>query len=353
MKTTHKSQCSLLKIGKVSFTIIGTIIGAGFASGKEVATFLGVYGNFTYIASLIFCGLFCVGTIYFSNMDKSLISPALNTAINISIFTSEFISIIAMMAGLNAIFDMLFTSQIPYHISLVLIFLIIITGFNGLTSTNLILVPILIISIIIFGVIGATTSPNYKLITTNCSPIFTITSLPLYIGMNLFSIFPIAIEFSSYQTKKERTISAIISSVLLYLLVLSFCFTILNANYDVCMSELPLIIFIIDVAPTFILLTIITLAIAIITTIISDGFVVHTLLKKKIKKGTNILLLFIFIVAYFISKLGFSNIVEKFYPITGFIGAVLTLILVIKGITTKFNQPKTFLKKRLLKSPFN
>ena len=81
--------------------------------------------------------------------------------------------------------------------------------------------------------------------------------------------------------------------------------------------------------------------------------VIYMEVKKKIKKGTNILLLFIFIVAYFISKLGFSNIVEKFYPITGFIGAVLTLILVIKGITTKFNQPKTFLKKRLLKSPFN
>ena len=340
MVKSKKISTSFLTILKVSFTIVGTIIGAGFASGKEVATFLGVYGNLTYLACFIFGLAFCLGTIYFSSMDKSILSPFLKTGINICIFISEFISIIAMLAGLQSIFDMIFTNNIPYYISLVLIFLIIILGFNGLTSTNLILVPILVISLITFGIIGIKTAPTYSLSTTKCVPIFFTTSLPLYIGMNLFSVYPIAIEFSSYQTKRESIFSSIIASALLTTLLFCFCFTILNISSSCVNCELPLIIYILDTAPQFVTLSIITLAVAIITTIVSDGFVVHSLIKKKIKKHDNIALLIIFVIAFLISRLGFSNIVEKFYPITGLIGTMFTIILIGKGIYLKLKPRK-------------
>lgn len=340
MVKTKKISSSILTVLKVSFTTVGTIIGAGFASGKEVSTFLGVYGNIAYLACFLFGLAFCLGTIYFSSMDKTILSPFLKTALNICIFFSEFTSIIAMLAGLQSIFDMIFTNNIPYYISLVLIFLIIILGFNGLTSTNLILVPILVVSLIIFGIIGIKTAPTFSLVTTKCVPIFFTTSLPLYIGMSLFNVYPIAVEFSSYQTKKESIFSCIIASTLLTTLLFCFCFTILNISSSCVNCELPLIIYILDTAPQFITLSIITLAVAIITTIISDGFVVHSLIKKKVKKHDNIALLIIFIIAFLISRLGFSNIVENFYPIIGLIGTMFTLILIGRGIYLKLKFRK-------------
>lgn len=347
MKKTANFPHSFVTILKISFTIVGTIIGAGFASGKEASTFLGVYGNFTYIACIIFGFCFCIGTIYFSNLSYKLISPLLHKCINVCILISEFISIVAMMAGLRAIFDMLFINATPYYISLILIFLIIISGLNGLTTTNLILVPIIVISIAIFGFLGYKTAPNLNLTTTNCEPIFRTLSLPLYIGMNLFSVLPIALEFSNKQSKKEKIWTAIISSSLLTALLLCFCFTILNVNNSTINSELPLIIFILDFAPNFILLAIVTLAIAIITTIVSDGFVVHSLIKSKVKKCDNLILLAVFIVAFLISRLGFSNIVEKLYPITGIIGTALTITLIVLGIANNSH------KKAPLKTKFN
>lgn len=333
MKKSSKFIQSFSNISKISFTIVGTIIGAGFASGKEASTFLGVYGNFSYIACIIFGILFCVGTIYFSCLSPDRIPPILSKCINVSIFISEFISIVAMMAGLRAIFDMLFISSTPYYISLILIFLIIVSGLNGLTTTNLILVPIIVLSIAIFGILGIITAPNLNLTTTSYDPLFQSLSLPLYIGMNLFSVLPIALEFSNKQTKKEKIWTAIISSTLLSSLLLCFCFTILNINNDSINSELPLIIFILDFAPNLVLLAIITLAIAIVTTIVSDGFVVHSLIKTKIKKFDNLVLLIVFVTAFLISRLGFSNIVEKLYPITGIIGTALTLTLLVLGIS--------------------
>lgn len=340
MTATKKTSLSVLKVLKVSFTIVGTIIGAGFASGKEVSTFLGVYGNRTYLMCLIFGVSFCLGTIYFSSLNKNSLSPFIKKGINVCIFLSEFISIIAMMAGLRSIFDMIFVNNTPYYISLVLIFLIIITGFNGLTSTNLLLVPILIVSLVLFGIIGIKTAPNYQLITTTCVPIFSIMSLPLYIGMNLFSVYPIALEFSTYQTKKEKIASSIIASILLTTLLFCFCFTILNASSSCVNSELPLIIFILDTVPQFVVLSIVSLAVAIVTTIISDGFVIHSLIKAKLKKADSFVLLLLFVVAFLISRLGFSNIVEKFYPITGIIGTLFTILLIIRGLRNKFTQTK-------------
>lgn len=345
MKKSSKFIQSFSTVSKISFTIVGTIIGAGFASGKEASTFLGVYGNFSYLACIIFGVLFCIGTIYFSCLSQSKIPPILSKSINICIFISEFISIVAMMAGLRAIFDMLFISTTPYYISLVLIFLIIVSGLNGLTTTNLILVPIIVLSIAIFGFLGIKTAPNLNLTTTTCDPLFKTLSLPLYIGMNLFSVLPIALEFSNKQTKKEKVWTSIISSTLLTALLLCFCFTILNINNDSIGSELPIIIFILDFAPNFVLLAIITLAVAIITTIVSDGFVVHSLIKSKVKKFDNLLLLIIFVTAFLISRLGFSNIVEKLYPITGIIGTTLTIILLILGINKFATRPTKKLKK--------
>lgn len=336
--TTTKVSFSLLTVLKVSFTIVGTLIGAGFASGKEITTFFGCYGNMGYIFIVLFCIVFAFGIIYFSSLKKESIPKPLQKAINIAICISEIISITAMMAGLSSILSMLFINNIPFYLSLILIFLIIICGVKGLTTTNLILIPILFISIVIFGVIGATSVSSFKLTTTSSSGIFKLMSFPLYIGLNLFSIFPIALEFGRVQTRKERLFSAILSSAIILVLMFCFCTTILNVDSQSALSELPLVIYILTKAPNLTLIVVSTLAIAIITTIISDGFVVRGMLLCKGETFANIVFAIIFVCAYFLSNFGFAQIVETFYPINGLLG--LLLLIAIVYINSKNNKHK-------------
>ena len=55
---------------KVSFVIIGTIIGAGFASGQEIYTFFNVYGLKGLIGIFISCSL--IGLVIYKTLEISM-----------------------------------------------------------------------------------------------------------------------------------------------------------------------------------------------------------------------------------------------------------------------------------------
>ena len=340
MKAVEDSNNSvnILTIAKVSFTMVGTLIGAGFASGKEITTFFGCYGSLSYLIIAIFCVCFAIGIVYLSCIDPNIIPPILKNLMSIAVFISEVISITAMMAGLSSILSLIFFNDIPLYLFLFLIFMIIITGMKGLTTTNLILVPILFVAIIVFGIIGVTSIDTFSLAVINSSSIFKFMSLPLYIGLNLFSIFPIAMEFSKFQNKKEKIISSISATSIIFVLMLCFCFTILNKNSTSITSELPLVIYILNVAPNLIIVVVMTLAIAITTTIISDGFVLRGIISKWSKRFANIIFTIIFIVAFLISNFGFSEIVENLYPINGLLGLILITLVIVHSIKQN-NKP--------------
>ena len=62
-------QCNrsfLFRIGKAVSVIIGTIIGAGFASGKEIYIFFGQYGKFGIIGAIVSATL--TGVIIYSTI---------------------------------------------------------------------------------------------------------------------------------------------------------------------------------------------------------------------------------------------------------------------------------------------
>ncbi|MBP3629988.1 MAG: hypothetical protein J6J23_00675 [Clostridia bacterium] len=343
MKTTSqfKEKINIMTIIKVSFTLVGTLIGAGFASGKEVTTFFGCFGNVSYLFIFLFCIIFACGIIFFSFIDKNQLPKTLKTAINIAVFISEIISITAMMAGLSSILSILFVNDIPFYLSLVLIFMIVICGLKGLTTTNIILIPFLFISIIVFGVVGVSTADTLELAIINNSKIFKFMSLPLYIGLNLFGVFPIVLEFSGLQNKKEKIFSAITTSTMIFILMLCFCFTILNISSSFIASELPLVVYILTKAPNLIIVVVLTLTIAIITTIISDGFVVRQILSNNGNNFANISFALIFFGAFCVSNFGFAQIVETLYPINGLIGLILISLVIFFGIKNKTLHKKS------------
>ncbi len=330
-----RNKINILLVIKVSFTIVGTLIGAGFASGKEITTFFGCFGNGSYVAILVFSVIFALGIIFFSYVEKESLPKPLVFATNCAIFISEVISITAMMAGLSSILSMLFLNDIPFYLSLVLIFMVIICGLKGLTTTNLILIPVLLLSILYFGINGALSINTFTLATINDDALFKVMSLPLYIGLNLFGIFPITIEFSKIQNKKEKITSSIIASVLILILMLCFCFTILNISSTCATFELPLVIYALTNAPNLIVVVVLTLAIAIITTIISDGFVVRQILEVKGERFANVGFACIFVGALYVSKFGFAQIVETFYPINGLIGLTIISFIIFYSIKNK------------------
>ena len=153
-----------MEILKVVFVIIGTLIGAGFASGQEIYAFFFSFGIKGIIG--IFVSSFIIGiTIYktFKIIHKNNINKygdflnnfiknkKINNITNIIINIFILVSFYIMIAGFGAYLQQEFNlnSIIGSSILAILCFILFKTNVNGLVKTNELLMPILIIIVVL------------------------------------------------------------------------------------------------------------------------------------------------------------------------------------------------------------
>lgn len=157
MKNVIKAVC----------VIIGTVIGAGFASGKEIYVFFnqyGIKGILGITIASILTGIIIYHILiqirntnlenYHQYLEKNHINPKikelLNSIINIFLLVSFYI----MIAGFCAYFqqEFRFPSIVIGSIVSVLCYLTFMRQIEGVTKINTILIPFLIIMILLIGI---------------------------------------------------------------------------------------------------------------------------------------------------------------------------------------------------------
>lgn len=153
-----------MEILKVVFVIIGTLIGAGFASGQEVYAFFfsfGIKGLLGILISSFIIGITIYKTfqiIYKNNIDNygkflnifvknKKVNDITNVIINIFVLVSFYIMIAGFGAYLQQEFNL--NSIIGSSILAILCLILFKTNVNGLVKVNEILIPILIIIVIL------------------------------------------------------------------------------------------------------------------------------------------------------------------------------------------------------------
>ena len=153
-----------MEILKVVFVIIGTVIGAGFASGQEIFSFFflyGIKGLIGILISSIIIGITIYKTIkivHRNNIDNyrdflnyfyknKKINNITSIIVNIFILISFYI----MIAGFGAYLqqELQLNSIIGSSVLAILCLILFKTNIKGLVKVNEILIPILI-SIVIF-----------------------------------------------------------------------------------------------------------------------------------------------------------------------------------------------------------
>lgn len=151
-------------IVKAVCVIIGTTIGAGFASGKEVEVFFNQYGKMGLIGILIasalmgiiiYCILMQIRTIqaqsYHDYLKQIKIKPKIREILNAMINIFLLISFYIMIAGFCAYFNQEFKIP-PIIVGIIVSFMCYITFMNhieGVTKINTIIIPFLMIMILV------------------------------------------------------------------------------------------------------------------------------------------------------------------------------------------------------------
>lgn len=336
---------------KIVFVLIGTIIGAGFASGKEIFLFFSKYGN-SGIIGIIFSNFLTCLIIYktmrlinYYNLDSynsllCTIIPDNNTFIIktfskvINIFL--YISFIIMISGFVSFFYE--TYSLNKFIMTIFISLICFYLFNNnitqIININTILIPFLIIIIICFSLKKWNIVWNFDFAYFNFNNLNWLFSAILYSSYNSILAIPIIFSLNKLINKFSNSYLKYTSfSVFIILTVLSI--SIINLlfsldNNTITALDIPILFISKNMGYIYHFIYGFIIIIAIFTSAVSTGYSFLNIFKDS--------KYFIFIsgVVCFstiiFSNINFSLLVSSLYPIFGVLGIVQILYLLLKKI---------------------
>lgn len=338
---------------KVIFVIIGTMIGAGFASGQEMYLFFfsyGIEGLIGVFISSIIIGVVISKTLQVVNKykvdtykdfltillkKKEKITPIINFVINLFILVTFFI----MIAGFGAYFEqeLGINSLIGSTILAILTFIVFMTSVKGVVKANELLVPLLIGFLIIIGMINLKDIHfgelgNYIIQAKEGS---FILSAILYSSYNSILLIPVLLTLKDYLKDRKQILSiASISTIIIIVLSVIVFLLLVRVDVDITKLEMPAVYV---VSHSFKILRYIYGFIilgSIFTTTISLGTSFLQNITKNKKSYTQIAVIMC-ITSVLVSKIGFSNLVNLLYPFFGYLGLVQILRLTFLKIQNK------------------
>lgn len=331
-------------IFKFTMLVVGTIVGAGLASGQEIVVFFAQYGFvslfFVVAVFLIFFFglrnfLFFGKCNYENDFEKKKITNIFDT-ISIGIFA---IIGSAMLAGAS---QLLSTYVCDFSFPLWEIILILISSFvcifgiKALLNLSIYLVPVVILGIIYVCIKGATIStlspPTFSTDISTVS-ILTLSSIS-YCCCNLVTASKVIFDLGKTLTRKQATHVALYSALILSVIIGTIIVSILINDKMILFADLPLV-FLANIIskPVGIGFTVLILA-SIITTLFATQYSFINLLHEKMNKRKKILPFMISIILFFtVSLFGFGDIIKYFYPLIGAFGFVM--IFLLRNLTFK------------------
>lgn len=328
------------------FTIIGTVIGAGFASGKEIFTFFSVYGKYG-ILGLILTFIIIFITIYksfriiieynvcsYSDFVKvffcksNFFSTVMCNIIDIFLF----ISFIVMISAFGSYFSQEF--GIPSIFGSILIatlsFFVFLGNIDMVSRINFYIIPCLIIVIIL---LGSKNMDCFNVSTFYSSNAFLswIISAILYAGYNLVVLLPILVSLKKYISNLHCVgFVSILSSLTLFILSLILFFLLNHYFYQIKNIDLPTVYIASNLSFFYKYSCGLSILGAIFTTAISSGYAFLDSFNKKNSKSLFRIALTLCFSSILFSNIGFSTLLNLLYPLLGIIGFLEVLLILIK-----------------------
>ena len=346
--------------------ILATLVGAGFASGKEIFSFFFVYGKIgvigiiisSFIISLViykvfkicsanniqtyqeFCGT--IGNFRLKSNSKlcqyfnSRLAELLNSIVNLLLLVTFYI----MISGFSSLMRQEFGIN-ELCGSMIIVFLCYITfqkNINGLIQISNYLVPVLILFIIYVATKDMCITQNYQNIFGTIDYAI-IPGVPQYAGIikstlyacyNCIILIPILIPLKNTVKGNKNILKiSVISFIAITILSLAIFNLLLQGNEDIYKLEMPIIAIVKKYGKFYLNFYITIIGISIFTSAVSTGYSFLNNLSKSTKcyKRNTILMC---VTAIAVSQVSFSSMVNLLYPVLGIFG-ILEVILLFSG----------------------
>lgn len=336
---------------EIASVYIGTVIGAGFASGQEILQFFINYGYKGILGAMLATVLFMViGTVvllktYNEGLDsyQELIRPImgrnLSNLAEFVILSYLFIGVCVMVAGSGALFSE--QLNMPYNIGIIIMVLLtlatVLYSIKGILKVNKMLIPILLFGIISIGFIAmikkdfAFDQIHIKVVNNNW-----IKSAIMYVSYNIISAIVVLSSLRSVIKNKRTAIKGgMMGGLGLGVLCIFIIIPMLLFFNQVNTLEIPMLGVARYVDRRADILYSLIIWIAMFTTAVSNSFGFLTRICDIININFKWVAVMFCLTTIPVAKMGFSKLVNVFYPLFGYLSLGLMFLFLCMGIYKK------------------
>ncbi|WP_017725813.1 YkvI family membrane protein [Halalkalibacterium ligniniphilum] len=311
---------------KWMFLITGTMIGAGYASGRELWEFFGAESGLAIFLFAIMFIICCTVIMFISYNHKSthylpvlqsLIGKRLTSVYDLMIFLYLFTTTVVMIAGGGATLEVI---HIPYWYGVAmlisLVVLLFVWGTNGMTSVNAILTPILIACLL--GVLLSFQSLKGFPIEFHLNEQSNWPSALTFTALNILPLIAVLGAVGNHiHHKGEIWIASIGSGVVLGGVSFLYNESLLQVAGELMLYEIPLFAILKHYPYFMVLVMTVLLWLAIYTTAAAGVFGLLSRVRIYVNWPPWVIALFLLGSMAPLTLFGFSTLIAVLYPLYG------------------------------------
>lgn len=345
---------------QIAMIFIGSIVGAGVCSGRELNQFFATYGIAGFIG-LIFCGVLYIifshviititAKYKVSSYDEfvDLVCPKwvaqfINIVLTLFLFSSTSI----ILAGSGSILSQYF--HIPKWIGMLI--MVIFSSFfllrntEGLFEVNTIVVPtlVLVMSAILISYIKtnpSTISFSYMRLMPR-QKTNLLTSTLIYVSFNILTIIGVIVPLTNDIQKPKQIIRGVVlGSIVLTFLGMAITFLMLVNPFHPRTYEIPLLAVAMDLSRILQIAMLTIMWLEMFSSQVSNVYSLSYYLKNRFKIAYHKGIFLVVVIAAPFSGIGFSKLVEFLYPMYG----VLSLVFLFYCLIFIYKMNKNEVKK--------
>ncbi|MEH7378699.1 YkvI family membrane protein [Neobacillus drentensis] len=335
---------------QIAAVYVGTVVGAGFATGKEIVEFFSRFGFFGLISILMSGYLFIslgsklmrmaahIDAKSYQEFNEYLFGKWPGRVINVFMLFMLLGVSAVMLSGAGAIFEeqLNLPKAVGVFLTIFLSFLVMLVGTKGLFAVNTFVVPVMITFsiILMFYSIQMPNFLNQLLFVPHSddgwkSVIAPFSYVALNLGLSQAVLVPIATEVKDDWTIKW---GGILGGAALTVILIAGHFTlIMLPNLE--QYNIPMAIVMKNLAPFFYWIFVLVIYGEIFTSVIGNVFGLDRQLKQYLPIPTMVSVTLIFIVSYLISLVNYGTLLSYLYPLFGYICMIFFILLWMKPFT--------------------
>lgn len=311
---------------KWMFLIIGTTIGAGYASGRELWQFFGYESGLAIILFAVFFTMSCYVIMVLSYQKQSrdyvpilrtIVGVRLTGIYDVMIFLYLFTTTVVMLAGSGATWQ---SFNLSYWWGIAFIFValvgLFIRGINGLLAVNQFILPLLIMGLLMVLVVfiyeqdlALFTYGEKQRNWTAAFPFTALNILPLIAILGAVG--------NKMKSKLEIWIASAGSGLILGGISLLYNSSLIQVADELLIYEIPLFAILKDYPTKVIIWMSLLLWIAIFTTAAAGVMGIVTRLQPYLKMPMGVLVAGLLLPMIPLTLVGFSVLISYTYPVYG------------------------------------